>query len=111
LENRVITTAIKLDMSAGYARIIMLDDAPVNSTEGSVPQYQFTFHDGQRDYARTFDEPELILFLIDDLGLTEEVADRVLSELHDKNDVTVPDLHISDNEVSVMGLRVAQSEY
>jgi hypothetical protein len=98
-------------MPAGYAHIIKRGETVIDSTQVPVPQYQFTFHDGQRDYARTFSEPELILFLTDDLGLTEETADRVLSELHDRNDVTVPDLHISDNEASFMGLNVVQSEY
>jgi hypothetical protein len=98
-------------MSAGYAHIIKRGETASDSSEVPAPQYQFTFHDGQRDYARTFDEPELILFLVDDLGLTEDVADRVLTELHDKDDATVAGIHISDNEASEMGLRVAQSEY
>jgi hypothetical protein len=98
-------------MPAGYAHIIKVGEAAADSTGIPVPQYQFTFHDGQRDYARTFSEPELVLFLTDDLGLTEEVADRVLSELHEKGDTTLADLHISDNEASFMGLNVVQSEY
>ena len=98
-------------MPAGYAHIIKRGEVAADSTQVPVPLYQFTFHDGQRDYARTFNEPELILFLVDDLGWTEEAADRVLSDLHAKNDVTVYDLHISDNDVGVMGLQVVQSEY
>jgi hypothetical protein len=98
-------------MSAGYARIIKRGEAISDSAHAPVPQYQFTFHDGGRDYARTFDEPELIVFLIDDLALTEKAADRVLSELHDKDDATVAGIHISENDASEMGLRVAQSEY
>jgi hypothetical protein len=98
-------------MPAGYAHIIKRGEAAVDSSQIPLPFYQFTFHDGQRDYARTFNEPELILFLINDLGLTEDVADQVLSQLHTNNDTTVANLHISDNDVAVLGLTVAQSEY
>lgn len=109
--NRLIASAIEVNMPAGYAHIIKLPEVQEVASRIRVPQYQFTFHDGQRDYARTFSEPELVLFLTDDLGLTEEVADRVLSELHAKGDTIMSDLHISDNDASFMGLNVVQSEY
>jgi hypothetical protein len=94
-------------MPAGYAHIVKRAVA-----QGMpAPQYQFTFHDGFRDFAKTFTEPELIVFLTSDLGLKADIADRILCELHGLGDATVSDLRISDNDASFMGLNIVQSEY
>jgi len=98
-------------MSAGYAHIVSRGEAAVDSTQVPIPQYQFTFHDGFRDFAKVLTEPELIVFLTDELALTSDVVDRALRQLHDLGDATISDLHISDNDASFMGLNIVQSEY
>jgi hypothetical protein len=98
-------------MPAGYAHIVKLGEVEGDSGGIRVALFQFTFHDGFRDFAKTFSEPELILFLTDDLVCSTDVVDRVLCELHGIGDATLSDLHISENEASFMGLNVVQSEY
>ena len=103
--------AIELYMSAGYAHIVKRGEVVVDSTQAPVPQYQFTFHDGFRDFAKVLTEPELVVFLSDDLALAPEITDVALRELHDVGDATISDLHISNNDASFMGLNIVQSEY
>ncbi len=97
-------------MSVGYAHIVTLGSL----TDGSgalAPQYQFTFTDGNRDFARVFSGPELIDFLTRELGLDLAVVDAMSADLHDNGTATISNLSVSENEAGQYGLRVVQSEY
>ncbi len=98
-------------MPAGYAHIIRLGEIAGDSSGLHVTQYQFTFNDGQRNYAKTFDEVGLIDFMADELGMDPAFVDATLTELRDKGTVTINDMRISDNDASFMGLNVVQSEF
>jgi|SRR3954469_22413106 hypothetical protein len=97
-------------MSEGYAHIIRLGDLTAGSS-ALAPQYQFTFNDGNRNFGRVFNDVELLEFLADDLGLTNDVIDTIAAELRDHGTATVSQLSISENQASAMGLNVVQSEY
>ncbi len=97
-------------MSAGYAHIVTLGGL----TDGSgalAPQYQFTFTDGNRDFARVFAGSELIDFLIRDLGLDLAVVDAMSADLRNKGNATIGNLSLQENEAAQYGLNVVQSEY
>jgi hypothetical protein len=95
---------------AGYAHIITLGEV-VDSAGIRVPEYQFTYNDGNNSYARTFDETGLIEFLTEDIALTPEVLNLALTQLRDKGNANVPDIHIPSQDASVMGLKEVPSDY
>ena len=97
-------------MASGYAHIVTLGGV----TDGSAalaPQYQFTFTDGSRDFARVFTGPELLDFLIRDLGLDMAVVDAMSGDLRNSGIATIANLSLSENEAGQYGLNVVQSEY
>ena len=96
-------------MSVGFAHIIKLGE--VGDSGGlRIPQYQFTYDDGQNTYARTFDETGLGEFLRDDIGLRPDLLDAVMSDLRSGENAILKDVHIAENEASVMGLMQAPSD-
>lgn len=97
-------------MAAGYAHIVTLGGV----TDGSAalaPQYQFTFTDGNRDLARVFSGPELIDFLLLEMGLDMAVVDAMSADLRNEGNATIANLTINENEAAQYGLNVVQSEY
>ncbi len=97
-------------MSAGYAHIVTLGSL----TDGSgalAPQYQFTFTDGNRDFARVFTGSELIDFLLRDMGLDMAVVDAMSADLRNSGTATIANLSLTENEAGQYGLNVVQSEY
>ena len=97
-------------MSAGYAHIVTLGGL-TDGNAALAPQYQFTFTDGSRDFARVFAGPELIDFLVRDLGLDMAVVDAMSGDLRNSGTATIANLAINENEASQYGLTVVQSEY
>ena len=94
---------------AGYAHIITLGEM-VDAAGIRVPQYQFTYNDGSNSYARTFDEMGLVEFLKDDIALAPDVLNDVLTGLRARGNVNIADLHIPQQEASVMGLKEVPSD-
>ena len=108
--NRRAAPDIEIDMSAGYAHIVTLGGL----TDGSAalaPQYQFTFTDGSRDFARVFNDAELVDFLARELGLDTAVIETATTDLRNNGTATIANLSISENEAGAWGLNVVQSEY
>ena len=96
-------------MSTGYAHVIKL--GTVEDSGGlRIPQYQFTYNDGTNSYGRTFDEAALVEFLRSDLGLRADILDNVLTDLRTRENSLINDLHIAENETSVMGLQHVSSD-
>jgi hypothetical protein len=97
-------------MSAGYAHIVTLGGL-TDGNAALAPQYQFTFTDGNRDFARVFNGPELIDFLLRDLGLDMAVVDAMSGDLRNSGTANIANLTITENEAGQYGLNVVQSEY
>jgi len=96
-------------LMAGYAHIIKLGEV-VDSAGISVPEYQFTYNDGSNSYARTFDEMGLVEFLKEDIALTPEALNALLTELRDRGNTNLAGLDIAHQDASVMGLKEVPSD-
>jgi hypothetical protein len=94
---------------AGYAHIIKLGEV-VDSAGIRVPEYQFTYNDGSNSYARTFDEVGLVEFLKEDIALTPESLNALLTDLRDRGNTNVANLDIREQDASVMGLKEVPSD-
>jgi hypothetical protein len=100
---------IEFHMAAGFAHIITMGSVR-DSGGTNIQQYQFTYSGGESSYARIFDEPHLIEFLREDLGLYADILNRVLSELRSKGNTVLSDIHIDENEAASMGLLQVASD-
>jgi hypothetical protein len=97
-------------MSAGYAHIVTLGGL-TDGNAALAPQYQFTFTDGNRDFARVFTGPELIDFLTRDLGLDMAVVDAMSADLRNNGNATIANMTLQEDEAAQYRLTVVQSEY
>jgi hypothetical protein len=93
---------------AGYAHILRLGEV-IDTTGVRVPEFQFTYSDGDNSYARTFDETDLITFLTEDVALTSDVLDVALRDLRETGSSIIPDVHISGNDAAALGLQEVPS--
>jgi hypothetical protein len=94
----------------GYANIFRL-----GAREGTygkvVGEYQFTYSDGGKSWARTFDdEASLIEFLQRDVAVSAEIAEKGMDELRRAGRTTLADVDIRESEAPAMGLRQLPSD-
>jgi hypothetical protein len=88
----------------GFAHIFgvgtVSDSAGIN-----IPQYQFTYNDGESSYARIFHESQLIEFLREELTLYPDTLNHALSELRSNGNTILHDIEISRQDTAAMGLQ------
>jgi hypothetical protein len=97
-------------MSAGYAHLFALPRS--TDSEGlRAPLFQFTFNAGGNAYSKVFDEPHLVEFLSEELGLREEIRDAAMDQLHSLGNATIADVAISENDAAALGMEEAGVDY
>jgi hypothetical protein len=98
-------------MAVGYAHLFSL---PVRSTDSEgvvLPLYQFTFNAGGDAYSKVFDEPHLVEFLTEDLGLVPDILNSTINQLHSLGNSTILDLDFSENDAAAMGMEKVGADY
>ena len=97
-------------MALGYAHLFAL---PSNTDSGSTsfPLHQFTFNAGGNAYSKIFNEPELVEFLAQELGIVPEILNAAMDDLHTKGNATIANLELSENEAAANGLEEVGSDY
>jgi len=94
----------------GYANLVRLGlrDGTYGRTVG---EYQFTYVDGGKSWARTFDgEASLAEFLRSNVAVPAEVVDGALEKLRGEGHVTLAEVDIRESEAPAMGLELMPSE-
>ncbi|MGZ4815112.1 MAG: hypothetical protein ACXVZV_06880 [Terriglobales bacterium] len=98
-------------MAIGYAHIFALRPAKSDSGAVGVPRYQFTFTVGGNSYSKVLDEAGLQHFLLDELGLRADVVDEALKILRVESKTTIPNLEISENDATFLGMMEVGADY
>ena len=73
--------------------------------------FQFTFNAGGTAYSKVFEEPHLREFLIEDLGLREDVSDTAMDQLRSLGNATIADVELSENDAAAMGMEEVGVDY
>lgn len=97
-------------MALGYAHVFALPNK-MDSGGVSIPLHQFTFNTGGSAYSRIFNEPELVEFLTQELGVVSDVLNAAMDDLHTKGNATIANLDLSENEAAANGLEEVGVDY
>lgn len=98
-------------MAVGYAHLFSLPSRSTDSTGVVLPLYQFTFNTGGNAYSKVFDEPHLVEFLAEELGLMPDVLDSTMTQLRSLGNSTIPNLDFSENDAAAMGMEEVGADY
>jgi len=97
-------------MSLGYAHLFVLPRS--SDSEGvHVPLYQFTFSTGDNAYSKVFDEPHLLEFLSQELGLRPDLLDSTMNQLRSLGNSTIPNLEFAENDAAALGMEEVGADY
>ena len=97
-------------MPLGYAHLFTIP-SKTDSQGVSTPIHQFTFNTGGNAYSKIFNEPELVEFLSEELGVVPEILNAAMNDLHAKGNATIANLALSENEAAANGLQEVGSDY
>jgi hypothetical protein len=97
-------------MSAGYAHLFALPRS-TDSNGLRHPLFQFTFNAGGNSYSKVFDEPQLLEFLTEGLGLRADVRDNALNQLRSLGNATIADVELSENDAAALGMEEVGADY
>jgi len=97
-------------MAVGYAHLFSLLRS-ADSKGVVVPLYQFTFNAGGNAYSKVFDEPHLVEFLSEDLGLVPDIVHNTINQLHSLGNSTVADVEFTENDAAAMGMEEVGADY
>ncbi len=98
-------------MAVGYAHLFSLPARSTDSQGLTLPMYQFTFNTGGNAYSKVFDEPHLVEFLSEEIGLMPDVLDSTLNQLRSLGNSTIGDVDFSENDAAAMGMEEVGSDY
>jgi len=73
--------------------------------------YQFTFNMGGNAFSKIFDEPHLVNFLSEDLGLRPDLLDSTMNQLRLRGNSTVANVEFSENDAAAMGMEEVGADY
>lgn len=97
-------------MSEGYAHIFALP-LQTDSQGLRLPMFQFTFNAGGNAYSKVFDEPGLVEFLSEEVGLRADILDSTLNQLRSLGNSTIADIELSENDAAAMGMEEVGADY
>lgn len=72
--------------------------------------YQVNYTLGPRSYVRTVTRDELEHLLVTPAAFDDALIEKVFEELTARQNITVADVHISDNEAAVLGFEPMPSD-
>lgn len=98
-------------MAVGYAHLFSLPPRSTDSQGLVLPLYQFTFSAGGNAYSKVFDEPHLVEFLSEELGIVPDVLDSTMDQLRSLGNSTIGNLDFSENEAAAMGMEEVGADY
>jgi hypothetical protein len=98
-------------MALGYAHLFALPPRDTDSQGVVAPMYQFTFNMGGNAFSKVFDEPHLVEFLVEDLGLNSDLLDSTMDQLHSVGNSTVANIEFSENDAAALGMEEVGSDY
>ena len=87
----------------GYLHIFRSDVA-TGTYVRPVPEFQLTYTSGRHSWARTFDEDGLEEFLLSELALAPESTAEIMQRIRTDGNATIPDVSVSEEEMSAMKL-------
>ena len=97
-------------MAEGYAHIFALP--PQTDSQGlRLSLFQFTFNAGGNAYSKVFDEPALVNFLSEEIGLRADVVDSTLNQLRSLGNSTVANVELTENDAAAMGMEEVGADY
>ncbi len=95
----------------GLAHIVLLG-AREGTYGKTLGQYQFTLNASGNSWVRTFDsEDKLLEFLVSDISVPADIADRALAEARRNGNSTIAEVEIRESEAPAMGLEQLPSDY
>ena len=94
----------------GYAHIFSLPRS-TDSQGLHLPMYQFTFNTGGNAYSKVFDEPHLVEFLSEELGLGADVVDSTMNQVRSLGNSTIGNLEFSENDAAATGMEEVGVDY
>lgn len=98
-------------MALGYAHLFALPSRPTDSEGVVAPMYQFTFNMGGNAFSKIFDEPHLVEFLVEELGLKPALLDSTMDQLHSLGNSTIANIEFSENDAAATGMEEVGSDY
>ncbi len=94
----------------GFVHIFRLGTEPQKYGK-IVAQYQLNYTIGGNSYVRVFDENGLDKFLRSNIGITPEMTDTALQQLHEAGKTTLADVEIPQHEAPALGLEQVPTDY